>query len=357
MKEVYLDYAATTPVYPEVVKVVNRFMEKDYGNPGSLHDKGQQALKAISEARKRIALEIGCRPEEVIFTSGATEANNIALRCSGRKKILVSAIEHPSVMETAKNWAGKLVIIPVDENGFVDTGFIEKEADENSLVSVMHVNNIFGTIQDIDEIGKICRKKKALFHTDAVQSFGKVNFGNSFDLLSASAHKIGGPKGIGILVAKKNAKLDPWTYGGGQEFGLRSGTENVPGIMGFAKALEMQKKADWRKIERLRDKLIEGLEKLGSKINGSKDKRIWNNIHFSFPGRESEETVLALSLKGLYVSTGSACDSKKTEEYVLKAIGLKKDEIESGIRITLGWKTKEEHVDLLLKELRKILLG
>lgn len=364
MKEIYLDNAATTPVYPEAVREMEKTMLKSYGNPSSIHNKGEEAFKLISDARKKIADDINCKPEEIIFTSGATESSSLALSFkSKKKKIFVSSIEHPSVMENAfKLEVGgyEIIKIPVDNLGIVDFNFLEKMIDANTfLVSVMHVNNIFGTIQDIGRIGKLCRKRGALFHTDAVQSFGKLKIDVKemcVDMLSASAHKIGGPKGTGFLYIRTGLVLEPIIVGSGQERGMRSGTENVPGIVGFAKALEMQKKVNGNEIEKLRNNLILGLEKIGGKINGDKKKRIWNNVHVSFSGKDNEGIVLALSLKGIYVSTGSACESKKTkEDYILRAIGLNKREIDSGIRITLGKDTTEKDVERLLKEIKNLL--
>lgn len=364
MKDIYLDYAATAPVFSEAVKEAVKTLMSDYGNPSSLHRKGEDALKIITDARKAISREINCRPEEIIFTSGATESNNLAFRVKSKKrKIFVSSIEHPSVMQAAEHLVSqgyKVIKIPVNRLGLVDIEFLHKEVDDKTLlVSVMHVNNIFGVIQDLESIGKICRNNKALFHTDAVQSFGKLKIDVNkigVDMLSVSAHKIGGLKGTGFLYVRKGIDLQPIILGSGQERGMRSGTENVPGIAGFAKALEMQRKVDAEKIRKLRDKLMTGLERLGGKINGSKDRRIWNNVHVSFPGKDNEGIVLALSLKGIYVSTGSACESKKSrEDYILKAIGLREDYIRSGIRITLGHETKEKEIQTILDEIKKIL--
>jgi len=351
MKEIFLDYASTSPVFKEVIKVMKGYMEEDFGNPSSLHFKGERAFNAMSESRKKIALELGCKPEEIIFTSGATESNNLALNTN--KKILIAKTEHPSVYESAINKNCK--IIPVDKEGFVDLNFIKKEANENSLVSVMQVNNIFGTIQDIKKIAKICKERGALFHTDCVQSFGKLKLDiKDIDMLSASAHKIGGPKGIGFLYVKKGVNVNPILLGGGQEKNLRSGTENIAGIIGFVKALEIYKKTDFKKIEKFKNRIITEIKKIG-KINGSEENRIFNNIHASFPGIDREELVLKLSSKGIYVSTGSACDSKKKkEDIVLEALGLKEERINSGIRITLGPGNTEKDIDIFLKELKKL---
>lgn len=370
-KIIYLDDAATTPVHPIVVHEMEKFFTKSYGNPSSLHYLGDDALKIITEARRKIALEIGCKAHEVVFTSGATESNNLALHGIARanknkekNKILISSIEHPSVSESAEHLVrqGYLVKkIPVSKEGFVDIDFIKKEIDNKILlVSVMHVNNVFGTIQNLKKIGDICRKKRVLFHSDACQSFGKLKIPVkdwNVDLLSISGHKIGGPKGIGALYVREDLDLMPLFFGGGQERGLRSGTENVPAILGFSKALEIYKKKDFNKIIMVRDLFIKELEKIGGKINGSSGEgRIFNNIHVSFSGANAEEMIHRLSEKGIYVSAGSACDSKKQkEDLILKAIGLSEKEARSSIRITFDDNISEKEVIRVVGEIKKLL--
>jgi len=285
------------------------------------------------------------------------------IRDKKRNKILVSAIEHPAVLEVAvalRKEGYEVKRIPVDKEGILKMEELEKELDSGVLlVSVMHVNNEIGVVQDLAQIGAMCKEKGAIFHTDAVQSFGKEKIDvekMGIDLLSTSAHKIGGPKGIGFLYKKDGVKLSPIIYGGGQENGARSGTENVPGIVGFAKALELQGKVDKEKIEKMRDKLISGLEKLGGKINGSKKQRIAGNVHVSFPGLEGDSLVLFLSEKGIMASTGSACSSKNKEESsVLKALGLNKKELSGSLRFTLGPEVKDKDIDYVLQELGRIL--
>ena len=370
MREIYLDNAATTRVKESVFSAMKPFFLGNYGNPSSLHEMGEKAEKEINNARKLFAKEIGALPEEIIFTSGGTESNNLAIqgvvnanKNKKKNKILVSSIEHPCVMEVCKYLGGKynVVKIPVGSSGLIDFNFLEKEIDNKTLmVSVMHANNIIGTVQDITLIGKMCSKKGVLFHTDAVQTFGKIKIDVKracVSLLSASAHKIGGPKGGGLLYLKKGTKINPILYGGGQERGLRSGTENVPGIIGFAKALEKVKKIDQRKIQKIRDYLIDKLESsenLRAKINGSKKERLANNVHVSFPGIENETLVAFLSHKGIYVSAGSACDSnKEKEDHVLKALGLSRKEISGSIRITLNEEITKKDVDFVIKNLEK----
>ncbi len=366
-KELYLDNASTTPVYVEVVKAMNEVMLEDYGNPSSMHELGENALKLVNEVRLKIAREINASPEEIYFTSGASESNNIALRTliDKRKDILViSSVEHPSVWEVAsfmEKAGNKVIKIKVNEVGEIDYNELEnvlkKFSKRIKLVSIMHVNNIIGTIQDLDEIGRLCKKYGVLFHTDAVQSFSKLKIDvkkSNISMLSASAHKIGGPKGIGFIYIKKGIEVLPWLYGGGQERGLRSGTENVPGIIGFGKALEIQRKIDKKKIEKIRDKLSLELEKIGGKINGSREKKIYNNIHVSFSEVDGRGLVVYLSEKGIYVSAGSACDSKKEkEDYVLKAIGLSKEEQRGSLRISLNENFKDADIKRVVSEIKK----
>lgn len=371
VKELYLDNAASTKVYKSVVNEMERFFLQDYGNPGSRHRFGEEALSVISGARKKLAGKIGAKLHEMIFTSGATESNNLAIQgvfeaCYTKKKnkIIISSIEHPSVREVCIFLKGKgcnVVEIPVNKNGVLDLKKLEEEIDSRTiLVSVMQVNNIFGTIQPIEKIGKICKKKNVIFHTDAVQSFGKIKIDvNSLgvDLLSASAHKIGGPKGVGFLYIREGSKLNPIFYGGGQEGGLRSGTQNVPGIVGFAKAMEIYSKIDQIKVLEIRDYFIHELEKIGAKLHGDRINRVCNNIHVSFSGFRGEDLVYRLSNEGIYVSVGSACDSKrKKEDDVLKAISLSKGEINGSLRITINEFIRKKDVDRVIKVLKKIIV-
>jgi cysteine desulfurase len=367
MREIYLDNSATTRIEKEVVREMEKFFIEEYGNPSSLHGKGEEARKAIDEVRRKIALEIGCKTHEIIFTSGATESNNLALqgviKNSGKRKIIISAIEHPSVSEVCDNLGKEgleVVRIGVDSEGIVRIDELEKEIDEKTgMVSVMYVNNVFGTIQDIRKIGKLCKERNVLFHTDAVQGFGKLKIDvNSMnvDLLSASGHKIGGPKGVGFLYVREGVEIKPIVYGGGQERGLRSGTENVPGIVGMGKALEIYKKKDWKEVERIRNLFIEELEKIGGKVNGIKENRICNNVHVSFKNLDAEDIIMRLSSIGIYVSAGSACDSKKQkEDLVLKAIGLSEDEAGGSIRISLSDGVSDGDVNYVVGKIKELL--
>jgi len=367
MKKLYLDEAATTHVYPEVVEEMKSFFLEEYGNPSSLHEMGESALRAINKARKTLAEEIGAKPHEIYFTSGGTESDNwaiqgIAKAYPNKKKIIISAIEHAAIMETCEFMEKQgyaIVKIPVNGKGLIDLIRLENEIDENTLlVSIIHANNIFGVIQDLGKIGELCKKKDVLFHTDAIQSFGKLDIDvNKMDIsmLSASGHKIHGPKGIGFLYVREGTKINPLIFGGGQEKDLRSGTENVPAIVGFAKALEISKKVNTEKVSKVRDKLMSRLEGTGGIIIGARDEnRMYNNIHVSFPGVDNETLVAFLSHKGIYVSAGSACDSKKSkEDYVLKALGLKDEEIKGSIRISIGSDFSEEDVDFVVSEIEK----
>ena len=368
MKEIYLDNSATTRINPVVVKSMEEVFLRTYGNPSSLHKLGEESLNSINIARKKFAKEIGAKSHEIVFTSCGTESNNLAIQGLARanptkRKIIISSIEHPSITETCKfmkSQSYEIVEIPVDKEGILDTLLLEKEIDKDTLlVSLIHVNNLFGTIQDLKKIGKICKKKKVYFHTDAVQGFGKINLNvrdMNIDLLSASAHKIGGPKGIGFLYFREEIKIDPLIFGGGQERNLRSGTENVSGIIGFAKALELERKVDKKKIKNIRDEFIELLETLGGKINGSKEKRSFDNIHVSFEKISSEKLVYHLSEKKIYASVGSACDTKKkTERKILKSIEMDEKSINGSIRFTLSDKTNKRDVRKVIKEIKNFL--
>lgn len=367
MREIYLDNASTTQVYPAVVKEMNKFFLKEYGNPSSIHHLGKEARREMDKVRAQIAKEINCKPWEIIFTSGATESNNLALQGLAKanrkkKKIIISAIEHASIIsvcDSLKSWGYSIVKIPVNKEGLLDLIKLEKEIDSNTLiVSIIHANNVIGTLQDIEKIGKLCKQKSTIFHTDAAQSFCKEKIDvrkMNIDLLSGSAHKIHGPKGVGFLYVKEEVGIEPIIYGGGQERDVRSGTENVPGIMGLGKAVELSVKVNKNKIMKIRDLFIRELEKIGGKINGSKDKRLWNNIHVSFPINDEQGLVIYLCHKNIYVSSGSACDTKKEkEDQVLKAIGVKSDL--SNIRISLDENVKEKDVMYVVKEVKKFLL-
>ena len=319
----------------------------------------------------KLARAVGAKVHEVYFTSGTTESNNLAIQGLARaypdkKKIIISPIEHPSVRETClylKSKGYNLVEIPVSKEGFIDLNVLEKNIDKNTLlVSVIHANNIFGTLQNLKKIGDICKRKGTLFHTDCAQSFGKMKIfvhDWNIDLLSASSHKINGPKGVGLLYVRDGMKISPLFYGGGQENGLRSGTENVPGIVGFSKACELSLKNDWKSVSDIRDYLISELENFGGKIIGTLGRdRLTNNLFISFSGISGEDLMYKLSNKGIYVSTGSACDSKKKkEDSSLKALRLNKEQIKNSIRISLSFDISKKDANYFLSILRKFING
>jgi cysteine desulfurase len=353
-KIIYLDNAATTKVDDLVVERVGEFLSDSYGNPSSQYSIGQSVRIEIESARKKIAKFIGAKSSEIIFTSGATESNNLALRGlakanSNKKHIITSSIEHPSILETCMDLEREgynVDYVGVDSDGFVNVGEIEKKIREDTLVvSIMHVNNEVGTIQSIEEVGAICRSKKVPFHTDAVQSFTKLPIDVSrlnIDLLSVSGHKIHGPKGIGFLYIKEGVKISRVITGGTQEKNLRGGTENTPGIIGIATAVDLKYNSE--EIKCIRDELMEGLMKIpNAKINGPLKKRIQNNINISFEGIEGEALMLMLSEDGICVSTGSACMSTKViESYVLKALGVPNSYINGSLRLSIKDLTKED---------------
>ena len=369
-KIIYLDEAASSKADTGVVKAMEKYYLEEYGNPSSYHDMGERALKAINDVRKKIAFELGCKANLIIFTSGSTESNNLAffglvegeLR-KKRKKIIVSAVEHSSIFaicDELKRKEFEITEIGVDKEGRIKMDELEKEINEDVLlVSVMHVNNEIGVIQDIAKIGKLCRRAGVLYHCDAAQSFGKLKIDvNSFgiDLLTGSAHKIGGPKGIGFLFVREGVDLHPIIWGGGQEKGLRGGTENVPAIAGFGVALDLIRRANKEKIREIRDYFISELEKLGGRINGSKERRIYNNVNVCFPEVNGEDFVIALSLKGIMCSTGSACENlKERDNRVLKAIGLNKKEINGSLRFSLSKDVTKKDIDSVLRELTGLL--
>ncbi len=369
-KKIYLDYASTTPVDPRVLKAMAPYFVEKFGNTMSLHSFGQEAKQILEESREVVANLIGAKSNEIIFTSSATESNNLALKgiaLANRKSgnhIIISQIEHPCVLESAK-WLEKqgfkITRLPVDKYGLVNPGDIEKAIKkETILVSIIHASNEIGTIQPIEEIGKICKRKGVYFHTDASQSFGKIPINvdkMNIDLLTASSHKMYGPKGAAFLYVEEGTNIEPILHGGGQETGLRSSTVNVPATVGFTKACEICKKEmkkEGRRLTKLRDKLIKGvLAKIpGSHLNGHPKKRLPNNANFWFEFVEGESIAIQLDLLGIAVSTGSACSSIKLEpSHIMLAIGLKPQEAHGSLRISLGRWTTEKDINYLLKVL------
>jgi cysteine desulfurase len=382
-KRIYLDYAATTPVDPRVLKATLPYFSDKFGNTMSLHSFGQEMKQVLEESREVVADLIKAKPQEIIFTSSGTESNNLALKgialaslrgrsgFANQKKgrhIIISSIEHPCVMESAK-WLKtqgfEITKLPVDRYGLINPKDVKKAIrKETILVSIIHGNNEIGTIQNIEEIGKICREKKVYFHTDATQSFGKIPIDvnkMNIDLLTANSHKMYGPKGAALLFIREGTKIEPILHGGGHEAGLRSSTVNVPAIVGFAEAVKICKKVmkkESQRLTRLRNKLINGvLSKIpDSHLNGHPTKRLPNNANFWFAGVEGESIVIQLDLLGIAASTGSACSSVKLEpSHVLLAIGLKHAEAHGSLRLSLGRWTTEKDINYVLKVLPGII--
>ena len=378
-KKIYLDYAATTPVYPRVLKVMLPYFSRKFGNTMSLHGFGQEVRQTLENSREVVADLINAQPEEIIFTGSATESNNLALKgialahrsiggggLAGH--IIISPIEHPCVLESARwlaNQGFKITILPVDKYGSVNPADVKKLIREDTiLVSVIHASNEIGTIEPIAEIGNVCKKARVYFHTDASQSFGKIPIDvnkMNIDLLTASSQKMYGPKGAGLLFIRKGVKITPLLHGGGHEFGLRSSTVNIPAIVGFAKAVRICKKVmtkEGRRLTKLRDKLINGvLTKIPhSHLDGHPKKRLPNNANFWFEFIEGESMVIKLDLLGVAASTGSACSSAKLEpSHVLLAIGLKPGEAHGSLRLSLGRWTTEKEIKYVLKVLPVII--
>jgi cysteine desulfurase len=374
MRRVYLDHSATTPVDPEVAALMMTYYTEKYGNPSSVHSFGREAKQALEEARRQVAELIGADPSEITFTSGGTEADNLAIlgiaEALGQKgkHIITSAVEHHAVLETCEYLEKRgfdLTIIPVDEEGVVSLEAIEKAIRPDTiLITMMHANNEVGAIQPVAEIGKLAKAHGITFHVDAVQSLGKIPINvkeMNIDLLTVSSHKIYGPKGVGALYIRKGVRIVPIVHGGGQEKKRRSGTENTPGIIGFGKACELagQRMAeDAQKQRKLRDKLMNGiLQKIDYvKINGPQgEKRLPNNVNVSIQFVEGESLLLSLDMLGIAASSGSACTSGSLDpSHVLLAMGLVHEIAHGSLRFTLGRQNTEEDVDYVLEQLPKI---
>lgn len=365
---IYLDNAATTKVDSKVVAKMLPYFEKEYGNASSIHEKGLNAKKALENSRKIIANSINANPKEIFFTSGGTESNNFAIKGiafadKSKNHIITTKIEHKCVIDSCK-WLEtqgfKVTYLNVDKEGFVDLKQLENSITKNTaLVSVIHGNNEIGTIQDISAIGKICRKHNVLFHSDACQSLTKTEIDvvkQNVDLLTINAHKIHGPKGVGALYIKEGVKITPLQHGGGQERNIRSGTENIPGIVGFAEAVKQANSKNIPKMEKLRDELIEGLLKIkGTKLNGSRTKRLCNNVNISFKGIEGEAIGGDLNDNGISSSTGSACAERNLDvSYVLTAIGCSHEEGNGSLRLSLSKYTTEKEIQTVLKVMPKV---
>ncbi len=369
-RQIYLDYCATTPVHPDVRAAMLKTLEDEFGNPSSMHWAGRSAARLLDKARLQVAQGIGCQPEEIAFTSGATEADNLALlgimrqRPPGKAHLITSVIEHHAILHTAQQLEREgypVTYIPVDSQGLVDPDAIRKALrPETALISIMMVNNEVGAVQPLAEVGALAWEHEILMHTDAVQGLGLLDIDVEalhIDLLSLSAHKIYGPKGIGALYVRQGTRLAPLQYGGGQEGGTRPGTENMPGIAGLGAAVELtqqHKTAERQRLTELRQYFIEGLRQCIPNliVNGPASAAAPHVISASFPGADGEVLLLRLNTEGFALSMGSACTSKSIEpSHVLTAMGFAREQIESTLRISLGYPTTPEEVKLFLKVL------
>ena len=371
--KIYADNAATTRMSRTAIEAMIPYMENVYGNPSSLYSIGQEAKEALEQAREEVAAVIHADPKEILFTSGGSEADNQALRSAaeigkrkGKKHIISSAFEHHAILHTLQRLEKEgfeVTLLPVHENGIVDVGELEAAIREDTcLVTIMTANNEIGTIQPVAEIGAVCKKRGVLFHTDAVQAVGHLPIdvkAMNIDMLSASAHKFHGPKGVGFLYARKGIALTNLIEGGAQEKGKRAGTENVPGIMAMAAALKeaaanLEKNADHQRA--LRDRLIRGLLEIPhSALNGDAEKRLPGNANFCFEGIEGESLLLLLDDKGISASSGSACTSGSLDpSHVLLAIGRVHDVAHGSLRLSLGEEITEEEVDYLIRSVKEV---
>lgn len=374
MTRIYLDHAATTYMDPKVRESMKPYWEENFGNPSSIYEEGREAKRAISNARLKVAEVLNARPDEIIFTSGGTESDNIAILGLARSyknkgnHIITSKIEHHAVLDSCKKLEKEgfeISYIDVDKDGILDLKQFKSALKyETILVSIMYANNEIGSIQPIKEIAKIIRNHKAILHTDAVQAPSYLDLNVlklGVDLMTLNGSKIYGPKGVGLLYKKRGSKIEPLVYGGGQEAGLRSGTENVAGIVGFAKAIELAQKDKEKESERLiklRDYFIEEILKTlpKSQLNGSQKDRLPNNVNISIMGIEGEAMVLYLDAKGVACSTGSACTSDILEpSHVIKAIKTPDDYAHGSLRFTMGKKTTKADIDYLLKVLPEVI--
>jgi cysteine desulfurase len=366
-----MDHGAGMPLDSRVLEAMKPYFRKNYGNPSSSHSSGNSARNAMESAREKVARLVAAeKPQEVIFTSGGTESNNLAIKgfaYRNRKKgnhIITTAIEHISVINICKflqKQGFEVTYVPVDKEGVVDLEKLEEAINDRTiLISVMYANGEIGTIQPIREIGKLAQENNIVFHVDAVAAAGQVPINvkeENIDLLSISSNDMYGPKGVGALYIKKGTKIQPIIQGGGQERGLRSGTENIPGIVGMGKAAEVAKRemeAEGKRLTALRDKLIKGiLDKIDySFLNGHPTKRLPNNANLRFSYIEGESLILGLDMYGVQVSSGSACTSKTLEpSHVLLAIGLAHEEAHGSLVFTLGKQNLEEDVDYVLEVL------
>ncbi len=370
---IYLDNAATTKTAPEVIEAMLPYFKESYGNPSAIYSFGSAAKKALNEARREIAEVIGAKQEEIYFTAGGSESDNWALRAVAEeyggkgRHIITSKIEHHAVLHTCKYLEEKgfeVTYLDVDREGVVDLKELERAIRPDTiLISIMTANNEIGTVQPVEEIGRLARARGILFHTDAVQAFGQIPVNveeMKIDLLSASAHKLNGPKGVGMLYVRSNVKLSPLIHGGAQERNRRAGTENVPGIVGFGAAARRAVEGMGEKAGRereLRDYLILRIEEEipHCRLNGHRVKRLPNNVNFSFRFIEGESLLIMLDLQGICASSGSACTFGLLDpSHVLLAVGLKHEEAHGSLRMTLSEENTKEELDCVVENLKKI---
>jgi cysteine desulfurase len=375
LRTIYVDNAATTQVDEKVIEAMLPYMRSKYGNASSLHFFGREAYQGLEKARQQVADLLNASTKEIIFTSGGTESDNLAIKGIAHKlkekgkHIITSNIEHPAVIETCQALASQgfeITYLPVDPYGIINIDTLRKSIKkETILISIMHGNNEIGTIEPIQEIGEIAHEKEIIFHTDAVQTVGKIPLDMkkmNIDLLSISAHKIYGPKGVGALFKKEGVILEPLIHGGGHEQGFRSGTENVVGTVGLGKAAELSRSRmleDSKKMSIMRDNLIEKVttEIEESYLNGHPKLRLPNNAHFRFSGIEGESLLLSLDEKGIAASTGSACSSKKLlPSHVLMALGLNEVQAHGSLRISLGRNNEEKDIEYIHNSIKEIIV-
>ncbi|WP_321420213.1 cysteine desulfurase NifS [uncultured Methanomethylovorans sp.] len=364
MKRIYLDHSATTHVDTRVLEAMLPYFTENFGNASSLHSFGQEAAEALAKSREQVAVALGAAPQEIFFTSGGTESDNMAIKGAAYmhslrgRHIITSVIEHPAVLRTCEELEREgfeITYVPVDGEGILDIHFLEDSIrDDTILISIMHANNEIGTIQPIKEINELISGRKIILHTDAVQSVGKIPTDVNelgVDMLSVSSHKLHGPKGVGALYVRSGVNIRPLVQGGGHERGLRPGTENIPGIVGFAKAMSIareQLEEDSMHMQHLRDSMIENvLSKIAHvRLNGHDKKRLPNNVNMSFRHVEGESLLMLLDMNGVAVSTGSACSSTSQKaSHVLTAIDLGVDYIHGSLRFTLGRENTMEEID------------
>ncbi len=373
MRKVYLDYAATTPMHPQVIDAMQSFFAEHYGNPSSLHSIGQYAEDAVEKARVKVANAMDAEPAEIIFTSGGTESDNAAIKGvayalqSKGNHIITSRIEHHAVLETCQflqKQGYEITYLEVDKYGIVDPDDVKRAmTDKTILVTIMHANNEIGTIEPIEEIGVLCQSKDVYLHTDAVQSFGSLDTDVNklgVDLLSISAHKFYGPKGVGVLYIRKGTRILPLLHGGGQENNKRASTHNVPGIVGLGRAVELaiaEREERIKRYVRLRDrtiKIFEGIEHTW--LNGHPEKRLPNNCNVIVQYVEGESMLLKLDNVGIEVATGSACSSGSLEpSHVLLSIGISHEDSHGSLRLTVGRLTTDQDLDYTAEQLPRVI--